>query len=473
MHLNSCNLPTSGSQKQLATRLLSHIKCSSDLRPRAGHKPRPRGGAADLRPRARGHARTRTSTSADTPRTADARPRARERETAGSPAPLADRGNDSDGTRSPRDSTPHLAQGQDNHHTASDIESSDNTYQPSPINHRNRNKSSSSTSESNHRQRGVPRSKAEKRHRRSRSSLHYKKRLQVHTSSSSSDILSSSSSSSSSPAYRRRKRRRRHSSSPSSSSSSTSSPSSTSRDSPRRHRRSHYRRKHRVQHRRSRWTHGQQEAVACAPPLPHRLTERIRKGKYIDLNKLLLPVDTPPLLQPSKVPKRTNDKSPKRSIIDLPTWLEAWNRFLCAFLVYHPSQALELAKYQTMIVMFFANHPASQCIEYDRLFRQAVAKDRTIRWDSIKEDIYVWSLTRRSQPFRESAKIPVAARLGPPTQPTKQTTHLTHTTAGREICKRFNAARCPKSADDCIFAHVCWYPNCQGPHPGKGCPTRT
>ena len=315
-----------------------------------------------------------------------------------------------DGSDSPGDSP---RRGQDNNHTPSDSESSDSTYQPRSGNHRNRSTSPSSTSESRHRQRRVPHFRVEKCHRHSRPSLYFKKRLQVHTSPSSSEILSSSSSSSSSPADRRHMRRRRHSSSSSSSPSSTSSSSSTPSHSPRRHRHSHYRRRHCTQqrHRRSRGTHGQQDAIACAPPLTHRLTERIRKGKYLDFNKLLLPVDTPPLLQPLKVPKRTKDKSAKRSVIDLPTWLEAWNRFLCAFLVHYPSQALELAKSQTIIAMFFTNHPASQCIEYDRLFHQAAAKDRTIRWDSIKEDIYVWSLMRRSQPFRDNTKIPIAARL--------------------------------------------------------------
>ena len=80
------------------------------------------------------------------------------------------------------------------------------------------------------------------------------------------------------------------------------------------------------------------------------------------------------MLQPlKKTPKRKKDKQ-KHSITDSATWLEAWNRYLCAHLVHFPSQALELAKYQTMVIMFFAHHPPYQCIEYDRLFRQAVAR---------------------------------------------------------------------------------------------------
>ena len=50
--------------------------------------------------------------------------------------------------------------------------------------------------------------------------------------------------------------------------------------------------------------------------------------------------------------------------------------------------ALELVKYQTMMVMFFKHHPAEVCIHYDKLFRQAAAQDRTLRWDSVKNNIY-------------------------------------------------------------------------------------
>jgi hypothetical protein len=122
--------------------------------------------------------------------------------------------------------------------------------------------------------------------------------------------------------------------------------------------------------------------------------------------------------------------------------------------------ALELAKYQTMMVMFFTKHQPHLCIEYDKLFRQAAAQDQALRWDSIKEDIYVWALAQRT--FRDK---PIQSRLGP--IPHDATNKATHTSDGKEICKRYNFGKCTK--DECIFAHVCWHPGCQGSHPGKGC----
>ena len=136
-------------------------------------------------------------------------------------------------------------------------------------------------------------------------------------------------------------------------------------------------------------------------------------------SKLLLPHDTPPIINPTKS-KSHRDKT-KRQVTDLRSWLEAWNRYLCTRVAANPSVVLELAKYQTMMVMFFKHHPADACKQYDKLFRQEAAQDRTLRWDSIKNDIYIWAVTQppasqRTQSFRD--KVPVLARLGPPTTPT-------------------------------------------------------
>ena len=73
----------------------------------------------------------------------------------------------------------------------------------------------------------------------------------------------------------------------------------------------------------------------------------------------------------------------KRHVVDLPSWLEAWNQYICVRLAYELAMALELVKYQTIMVMLFANHSAGRCLEYDSLFRQAAAHDPTLRWDTI------------------------------------------------------------------------------------------
>ena len=55
---------------------------------------------------------------------------------------------------------------------------------------------------------------------------------------------------------------------------------------------------------------------------------------------------------------------------------------------FHGSRARQI------MVMLFANHSPARCLEYDSLFRQAAAHDPILRWDTIKEDIYVWATTQ-------------------------------------------------------------------------------
>ena len=282
-----------------------------------------------------------------------------------------------------------------------------------------------------------------------------------------------------SPSWSQHKRRRRQSVSSSSSTSSSSSSSSTdtsssydnsdsgSRSRSRRRRHCHKRRRRR-RTRRVRWQDSApQPSISCAPPIDHKLSNRIREGKYVNFDLLLLDPHKPPLLQ-SRSSAKKRDKL-KRHVTDLPSWLEAWNRFVCAKIAHHPAMALELAKYQTLMGMFFAKHQPQLCIEYDKLFRQAAAQDRTLRWDTIKEDVYMWALTQRPN-FRD--KNHVTSRLGPEPSATKPySDRATHTTSGKEICKRFNFSKCTRG-DECSFAHVCWHQGCQGQHPGKGCPKK-
>ena len=203
---------------------------------------------------------------------------------------------------------------------------------------------------------------------------------------------------------------------------------------------------------------------------PHRfhvpllsLPAKIRRGEYVHFDKLLLSRPQPPLYQPVQRTKQWR-KEPKRTVSDLTSWLEAWNRFVCCHLSYFPATALEMTKYQAIMVMLFTNHPPAHCVEYDRLFRRAAAQNTSVRWDVIKEDIYVWAVTKRSTSFRE--RPPIMSRLGPAVSGSDK--KETHTIDGKEICQRYNLGRCTLG-DDCRYAHSCWQPGCHESHPGKRC----
>ena len=288
-------------------------------------------------------------------------------------------------------------------------------------------------------------------------------------------------------------RKRRHSSSSSSSTSSSTRSSGT--HSPNRHHqhRCCYRRRH---HRRSSsdtddWA--PPSSISCAPPLSRHLVRQIKRGKYVNFQYLLLPLDTPPLAGPIPSRPRSHRSHDRRSVTGLTLWMEAWNRYLCVRLLSHPSLALELAKYQTQMAMLFSHYSAEACIRYDRLFRQATGHDSSQRWDVMREDIYVWCFTRQSSPvvphqpqdrrtqqsFRDRPPLnrPSHNSFRPsstshPGLPPPTSERTTRTATGREICRRFNFGICARG-EECPYAHVCWTPGCHGPHPGKDCTKRS
>lgn len=81
-------------------------------------------------------------------------------------------------------------------------------------------------------------------------------------------------------------------------------------------------------------------------------------------------------------------------------------------MAYHPGMAFELVKYHTML---FCQYPASACILYDQLFRRAASHDPSLRWDVVKEDMYVWSLAcqPRTAPSRSCCSPGRASPLLP------------------------------------------------------------
>ena len=190
-------------------------------------------------------------------------------------------------------------------------------------------------------------------------------------------------------------------------------------------------------------------------PPPRYIRERIKRGKYVSFSRLL---EKSRVSQGSKLPA-----SRSRDVHDLASWLEAWNIYLPIRVAHDPPMALELVKYQGIICALFASFGPASGIGYDRLFRHHAAEDPSLRWDTLKEDIFVFQ-TNSSQkaPFRKQ----VFSRLGP--QPDQNPNRESHAPSGVEICRRYNSSKCTLG-DNCRFAHVCWNKGCGGSHPAKGC----
>ena len=74
-----------------------------------------------------------------------------------------------------------------------------------------------------------------------------------------------------------------------------------------------------------------------------------------------------------------------RPITDQQTWLEAWNQYAAARIVYDPDITLSLVKYQTLMAMLFRQFTPKTCIEYNCLFRQAAGQDAYLPWNRLNK----------------------------------------------------------------------------------------
>ena len=100
------------------------------------------------------------------------------------------------------------------------------------------------------------------------------------------------------------------------------------------------------------------------PPLPDKLKQRIIKGEYIDFDTLLpeslYPARHGASPSPSFTLRLSNDPAgdvviaqqkptSKRTIRDLPSWMEAWNVYIQVLVQHFPARAHALLAYQRII----------------------------------------------------------------------------------------------------------------------------
>ena len=157
-------------------------------------------------------------------------------------------------------------------------------------------------------------------------------------------------------------KQRRHGRSGSGSSSSSSSGGSSSSSSESRHRRRHHH-----------CCRSSSLEDFWAPPFPScmstpakYLVRRIQRGKFVNFDKLLGPALGEGSSAILGQEKREKDKGAgRRRVVDLATWLEAWNIFLAIRIQTVPDSALTIVKYQAVITMQFGSYPAGVCLKYD------------------------------------------------------------------------------------------------------------
>ena len=162
------------------------------------------------------------------------------------------------------------------------------------------------------------------------------------------------------------------------------------------------------------------------PPVPPKVRQRIVKGEYVEFDTLLrdalFPARHGTTPAPSLSFRVSHDESAdgkmvisqgrpttRRTICDLPTWMEAWNVYVAVLVAHFPARAPALLAYQRIICDASQHFEPRHWLLYDTRFRACAAEDQTLHWDVKHGDLWLECFTRSA---REPAPQPSRNPLG-------------------------------------------------------------
>ena len=200
------------------------------------------------------------------------------------------------------------------------------------------------------------------------------------------------------------------------------------------------------------------------PPIPPKLVEQIQQGEFIDLADLLpdslrdneLPQELLLDNQHLLIPKRAQ----KREVRDVISWVDCWTAYSLVLLSGRPDRAVELLKYQDVIIRTYRSFPRSDVwLRYDRNFRRkAACSPVQLDWGATDLEVFHQAYTSSN-----------ALQAPPPSYTPARSSHPQRSggealgsPAGAEICRTWNNGRCTSGFAYCRRRHECQY--CHGSH---------
>ena len=146
------------------------------------------------------------------------------------------------------------------------------------------------------------------------------------------------------------------------------------------------------------------------PPVPAKVKQRILRGEFVDFDNLLpealyparhgaspspsfaLRLSTDPDTDGEMVIAQQKPAS-RRAVRDLASWLEAWNVYITILVAHYPTRAPPLLAYQRIICDASLRFPTSCWLRYDARFRACAAEDKSLRWDTKHNDLWLECFT--------------------------------------------------------------------------------
>ena len=206
------------------------------------------------------------------------------------------------------------------------------------------------------------------------------------------------------------------------------------------------------------------EAFIVGPgylPIPAKTVTTIISGHFVDLASLLTkphePLPSGPVISIDGRVVVSHPPKQLRRLTDIAQWAQAFSIYSLVLVSYFPGRAVDLLKYQLLILRTQAQFGGLAWLNYDEAFRRDAAARHLFDWSSMHVELYNFHT--------------VAARVPPPvTRALPESSGARFATA---ICRSWNSGRCICLRPTCRYLHVCDTPRCRGPHRRIHCPTLT
>ena len=120
-----------------------------------------------------------------------------------------------------------------------------------------------------------------------------------------------------------------------------------------------------------------------SPPVPRMLAEKIWKGEFVELSKLLPSrLGAPEVTLRDLMSNRDKPKELKR-ITSIQQWVVCFNSVISVMALKHPERVQDLLGYSSMITKASLDYEGTPSLAYDAHFRRLAAANRLTQWSQV------------------------------------------------------------------------------------------
>ena len=131
------------------------------------------------------------------------------------------------------------------------------------------------------------------------------------------------------------------------------------------------------------------------PPVPTKLTAKIKRGEFIEMAELL-----PEFWSSIREDDHSKQEAKSwraRSVQDMLTWLQCYSLYVRVIGPQHPSRIPELMAYQANIVRASQDYTGLAWVRYDSAFRRQAALTGLTWWSAINPTLYTLYFVRSAR----------------------------------------------------------------------------